>query len=195
MDNKFYNILSINDLNNETWAKCDILPENYLVSNLGRIKSLGKEWSNNINTRIKTKERILKQHKMKSGYLSISLSNKKLYTIHRLVALCFLGKNENKKYVNHIDGNKENNMYSNLEWCTIAENNKHAFDIGLKKAYNKGFINEKSIHSKRVLCLNNNKEYPSVAEIGRALNIRVNHVSEVCNGKRKKVKGLSFIYL
>ena len=34
--------------------------------------------------------------------------------------------------VNHIDGNKDNNHVSNLEWCTRSHNVKHSFDTGLK---------------------------------------------------------------
>lgn len=50
---------------------------------------------------------------------------------HRLVATLWLDNSDNFGVVNHIDGNKLNNHYSNLEWCTLAHNNKHARDTGL----------------------------------------------------------------
>lgn len=58
-------------------------------------------------------------------------ANKKQHLVHRLVAMAFLENKENKPAVNHKDLNKSNNNISNLEWCTIAENNKHAFDNGV----------------------------------------------------------------
>ena len=64
------------------------------------------------------------------GYRSVSL-NKKTKMVHRLVAEAFCPNPMNKPYVNHIDGNKQNNHYSNLEWCTTAENNQHARLTGL----------------------------------------------------------------
>lgn len=64
------------------------------------------------------------------GYLSVNF-NKHTYMVHRLVAEAYCSNCENKEYVNHIDGNKLNNHFSNLEWCTIAENNKHARETGL----------------------------------------------------------------
>ena len=73
--------------------------------------------------------------KDKLGYLHVSLTiNKqsKHFLIHRLVALMFVPNPYFYSEINHIDGNKENNYFENLEWCTRSHNVKHAFDMGLK---------------------------------------------------------------
>lgn len=67
------------------------------------------------------------------GYFTVAL-NHKTHSVHRLVAAAFCDNTNNKPYVNHIDGNKQNNHYVNLEWCTPSENEKHAHSIGLKKS-------------------------------------------------------------
>lgn len=43
-----------------------------------------------------------------------------------MVAECFLPNPEGKTEINHIDGNKENNDISNLEWTSRKENAEHA---------------------------------------------------------------------
>lgn len=63
------------------------------------------------------------------------LDNTKRIAVHRLVCMAFHGlPPEGKPWVNHIDGNKANNHYTNLEWTSISENIKHAFNTGLHKA-------------------------------------------------------------
>lgn len=69
------------------------------------------------------------------GYLKVSFyvnGKDKKFFVHRLVLMTFnpVDGMENLQ-VNHIDGNKQNNYVGNLEWCTNAENQRHAFQHGL----------------------------------------------------------------
>lgn len=71
---------------------------------------------------------------LNKGYPCITLNKegkKKNVKVHRLVAEAFLNNKQRKEQVNHIDGDKENNSISNLEWCTASENQKHAYRTGL----------------------------------------------------------------
>ena len=54
--------------------------------------------------------------------------------IHRLVAEAFIENNKNYEVINHIDGNRGNNMVENLEWCTQKHNVIHAHKTGLVKS-------------------------------------------------------------
>ena len=88
--------------------------KNYEISNFGNVR--------NRNTKKELKGRLCK-----NGYLQVSLKIDETgkFTnryIHRLVAIYWLDNQENKREVNHIDGNKLNNCVDNLEWITQEEN-------------------------------------------------------------------------
>jgi hypothetical protein len=79
--------------------------------------------------------RIMTQSLTKDGYLFISMSKdniRKFPKIHQLVANAFIPNPNNYTCINHKDGDKLNNSIDNLEWCTFAENNKHAYATGLR---------------------------------------------------------------
>lgn len=72
----------------------------------------------------------IKGWKTKNGYMMFKAggsSGVDLY-IHRVVAECFVDNCFNKGTVNHLDGDKENNSASNLEWATYSENHLHAYN-------------------------------------------------------------------
>ena len=102
----------------------------YQVSNLGEVKSLEK-----LRGIVIKKEHLLSLMERRDGYCQVTLTKngksvKKL--VHVLVAQAFIPNYENKKTVNHIDGNKQNNTVNNLEWNTQRENIIHAYENGLK---------------------------------------------------------------
>lgn len=104
----------------------------YEVSNLGRVRSVDRYDRRGYLQ----KSHLLSPSLKKTGYEEVHLYvNHKQYTfsIHRLVAKAFINNPREVKCVNHIDGNKRNNVVSNLEWCTHGENLRKAYEIGLLK--------------------------------------------------------------
>lgn len=98
----------------------------YSISEFGQILSHAKSYGFGMH-----KERWLKPS-LCNGYLVLLLGRgkKNYHRVHHLVALTFLEKIPGKKFINHKDGNKLNNHFSNLEWCTNLENIKHAWENG-----------------------------------------------------------------
>lgn len=63
------------------------------------------------------------------GYYQVRVTHerkKSWFIVHRTVAKFFIPNPNNLPQVNHKDGNKLNNHYSNLEWCNNSHNQLHA---------------------------------------------------------------------
>ena len=119
---------------NEIWKPIKDYEGLYEVSNLGRVKALTRTINKGKCHRT-WEEHYLKYAIDRGGYVRTSLAKNginKTVKVHRLVAEAFLPKVEGRDFINHIDGNKQNNCISNLEFVTRTENMKHAFKIGLK---------------------------------------------------------------
>lgn len=111
----------------EIWLPVPKFEGSYEISNYGRIKSLQRPG--------KLRSHIMNERRDNFGYLKANICFKgksTAFSCHRMVALLFVLNPNNKPHVNHIDGNKSNCYYKNLEWCTHSENHKHAYLMGLK---------------------------------------------------------------
>lgn len=178
----------------EIWKDVKEYEGYYQVSNLGRIRSVFRY------------KKVLKMfHNKDNGYVyAILYKNKreKCCRVHRLVAQAFIENSLNKPFVNHKDGNKENNCVDNLEWCTVKENTQHAIKNGLLKIP-KGEENhmyrkygDKHWNSKKVINIDTGKIYNSFGEIARELNItNASNIVANCKGKKKSAYGYHWQYL
>lgn len=170
----------------------------YQVSNYGRVKSLERKNIFYCGLRKEhlerpTKEKFLNYNKSNRGYLQVCLTKNgksKTYTVHRLVAKAFLPNLKNKKQVNHIDGNKENNNIDNLEWVTSSENNKHAFITGLNKPHNMRKVNQYDLQGNFI------KQWNSITDFLKenSLNLKNSNITTCCKGKRKNAYGFIWKY-
>lgn len=79
----------------------------------------------------------LSQTHTPNGYRTVGLSNgdiKATKSVHRLVAIAFVpGRTPVRNVVNHIDGYSHHNHFTNLEWLTLEENNKHYHEMRRQK--------------------------------------------------------------
>lgn len=170
----------------------------YQVSNLGRVKSLKRKVYAGRNRLRWQYERIMSNNKSNgNGYLIVSLnkeSKDKNKYIHRLVAEAFIPNPNNYLYVNHKDENRKNNKVDNLEWCTALYNN-----IYQNAHIRRGLKNRNNRLSKRIYQLDDDnniiKEYPSISEASRQLNLTMQSLSGCLNGKTKHSGGYKWKFV
>ena len=127
----------INEIEGEIWKPILGYEGLYQVSNKGRVKSLSRIVSCRNKFESLLPEKLLKQGCTK-GYFHVSLAKesvKKIFKVHRLVAIAFIPNLQNKPVINHKDLNPKNNFVENLEWNTNAENTHHYQDHFIIKFY------------------------------------------------------------
>jgi hypothetical protein len=162
----------------EIWKNIPNYEEYYQASNMGRIKSISRKFTNAITTYIK-KEKILKPYVDRAGYYHIDLRSKS-FSVHRIILLTFIGYSELQ--CNHKNGIKKDNRLENLEYCTCSENLYHAYKNGLKK-------------TKKIKCNETGIIYKSIRYAEYVFNCKNREISEVLRGKRKKFNNNTFSYV
>ena len=173
----------------EKWLPVDCYEDTYFVSTRGVIKAIDR-----INYRgYHLKEHIMKYATDKNGYKRVYLTKygkTKSMLVHQVVARAFIPNPNNLPEVNHKDENKSNNCVENLEWCTHQYNSNYGTRVSR--------IIPKTIDKTRTPVdqydLNDNliKEWYSMNEASRQLNIIQQNISKCCHGTRQTAGGFKW---
>ena len=159
----------------EVWKPVKDFEDLYEVSNMGRVRRIGGN--------------IMKQHKTRYGYLSLTLCKNgkvKTFQAHRLVALAFVPNPRNVPFVNHIDECKTNNNADNLEWVTSTENNNHGtVKERISATLKERFKTHPNPRAKPVMCVETGVVYPNMTVAGNTLGFNGKNISSCI----KKTKG------
>lgn len=157
----------------------------------------GKIYKDYGNNMMYPKANFINKH---NGYLYCGITypeGQKQRRVHILVAESYLPNPNNYPVVMHIDNNKANPNVNNLQWGTISQNTKSAFDDGLQKN-DKSWEDSQSVH---VCVFDINKKliekYGSISEASRQLHVTKTAILNQCNHgvKTKPRCGYYFRYL
>lgn len=137
-----------------------------------------------------TTNRLMKLQ-IQQGYshVTIQINGKaKRFRVHRLVAEAFIPNPDGKPYVNHIDGNRQNNSIANLEWVTPAENTRHAVDTGLMLPTRERAVVQFSLDGEKIA------EYVSISVAARETNSKDEKICLCCQLQREQHNGYQWRY-
>ena len=175
----------------EEWKDIEGYEGKYQVSNLGRVRSLGRDIVR--RTRYGTMApyhisgRVLKPLHSQGDYCYVHLFDKDgastNHKVHRLVAKAFVPNPDNLNEVNHIDEDKDNNRADNLEWCKHVDNCNHGTRNERSKTKRSKPVQQLDAEGNVVA------EYPSTIEAERETGTNRYQIRMCCNGKYKTAGG------
>ena len=172
-------MLKLSRLNMEIWEPILGYEEYYEVSNTGKVRS----------KHVRNLGQVLKVWDSGRGYLFCNLyKNGHKYNgyIHKLVAANFVHGYSEGLVVNHKDGNKKNNLWSNLEWITHMENIQHASSMGFILRGSK--CNLSKLSEDQVMEIRMFKESKSITdkELGLLYGVDPSVINRIINRKTWK---------
>lgn len=166
-------------MQSEIWKDIPGYNGRYLVSNTGKI------YSQYLKREMKLSDR-------GNGYLFVRLCHNgkmKNSLVHRLVAFAFVPNPNGYIEIDHIDGNKENNVYTNLRYVSHLDNMRNPntepkrFEAIRKK---QGIPVIAFLNGKRV------GKYSCMMEAARDLGLSCSHIAKHLKGSFSHVKGYKF---
>ena len=176
-------------MSSEIWKPIKDYEGLYVVSSLGRIKSMPKKFIRN-GAVTHFEEKILTPSDS-HGYRSVVLTKNgihKTHSVHRLVALAFIQNPNSYTQINHKDENKSNNRVENLEWCT------HSYNM------NYGTLQERKGKANGVPVYQYTKsgdfvkKYPSLKSAAVSNGFQSSPIQNCCCGRSKTSYGFIWKY-
>ncbi len=109
-----------------------------------------------------------------SAYPRLTIDGKAC-AVHKMEAEAFYGPKPEGCVVDHIDGNKRNNILSNLEYVSKSKNSQRAWDNGLSKGSSTGVIRTTRKGGGKLI-------YYSLLDAANDNDIERHRLSKICNG-------------
>lgn len=182
-----YIIPKMEDMPDEEWAFCEGYEGMYQVSNMGRVRSLGRANKQADGTIKYNKGKLMKPYFVGKGdkaYYCVRLCKDgkvEKALVHRLVGVAFVPNPDPSRFnvCNHLDENKLNNKADNIEWTDDQGN--IAYSLGKK-------VEEKK--DGKVT-----RTFNSLRQAERETQIPVYRIKECCNGRIADINGYTYNFV